>query len=156
MPWISPVYDRTAADVAFAKSQIAIWISESFPITYDLKGCLNTSDINRIEGNIRYLSSSLTKLGYPVGVVSKAWENKSLVTLTDVSRILNNISTLLSQYHFPPFSPNVPFNLKRHTEINDIEEILDRVKALLDIMIGLFPKCGTFQSGYRKILPMQR
>lgn len=64
--WIQPVYDRTNEDVAFAQEQIQKWIDAKLsgnPVeTYELKGCFNLTDINRIEGDIQYISDRLDEL----------------------------------------------------------------------------------------------
>ena len=61
--WINPVYDRTQEDVEYAKQKIAEWIAadtmENSLVVHDLKGCLNVSDLNRIEGNIKYLAEQI-------------------------------------------------------------------------------------------------
>jgi hypothetical protein len=37
-------------------------------VVYDLKGCLNQLDINRIEGNIAYLAEKFSDLAYPSSI----------------------------------------------------------------------------------------
>lgn len=158
--WIEPVYDRTYEDVTFAKAQIQIWIaqqmSNDFPYTYNLKGCLNLSDINRIEGNIKYISDRLDEYYYSPGTECKIWENSGLPTERDVRRILNNVQLIIDAYRHPAGAPNVPGGMSRYNDINDIEKILFGVKQLLDRMVRGFQISGTVNSGTRRMLPIRR
>lgn len=158
--WIEPIFDRTEEDVEFAREQISRWIAEELsgsPIeTYDLKGCLNVVDLNRIEGNINYLNETLTKLHYPPGTSSKAWERSDLPTERDVSRILNNIRLIISVYYQQQKAPEVPESMRTYKDINAIEENLLLIKQLIDSMRASFQKSAAFQSGAMRILPIRR
>lgn len=158
--WIEPIFDRTDEDVEFAREQISKWIAEELsgnPIeTYDLKGCLNLVDLNRIEGNINYLNETLTKLHYPPGASSKAWERSGLPTARDISRILNNIRLIISVYYQQQKAPEVPESMGSYTDINAIEENLLLIKQLIDSMRESFQKSAAFQSGAMRILPIRR
>lgn len=158
--WIEPIFDRTEEDVEFAREQISRWIAEELsgsPIeTYDLKGCLNVVDLNRIEGNINYLNETLTKLHYPPGTSSKAWERSDLPTERDVSRILNNIRLIISVYYQQQKAPDVPESMRTYKDINAIEENLLLIKQLIDSMRASFQKSAAFQSGAMRILPIRR
>ena len=160
MAWVEPVYDRTKADVDFAKAQIQIWIaqqmSNDFPYTYNLKGCLNLTDINRIEGNIQYLSDRLDELHYPPGTSCKVWERSGLPTERDIRRILSNVNLIISAYYQQDDVPTVPDSMGYYTDINTIEENLYRIKQLLDSMVEGFQKSGMFKSGAMRMLPIRR
>lgn len=148
--WIEPIFDRTESDVEFAKEQIAKWSKLSLntlQTTRELKGCLNVSDINRIEGDIQYLSDILDEYGYNPHVPCKVWERSGLPTERDVRRILSNIKLLISSYHQIPDSPGVPSEMARYTDINAIEENLYNIKLLLDAMVNSFPISGAIKSG---------
>ena len=73
--WIEPVYDRTQADVDYAKLKLAQWSVRNFtadsPFVMDLKACLNFYDINRIEGNTEILAERISGVGYPVSVADR-------------------------------------------------------------------------------------
>ena len=93
--WITPIYDRTETDVTAAKIKIAEWIemvtSGAEATTEDLKGCINASDLNRIESNTKYLSETLTALGYSSTVTTKTWARNSFPNVDDVRRIIANV-----------------------------------------------------------------
>lgn len=158
--WIDPVFDRTQEDVSFAEEKIQEWIKAKLtgnPIeTYELKGCLNLTDINRIEGNIQYLSDRLDELHYPPGTSCKVWERSGLPTERDIRRILSNVNLIISAYYQQDDVPTVPDSMGNYTDINAIEENLYRIKQLLDSMIAGFQKSGMFQSGAMRALPIRR
>lgn len=57
--WVEPVTDRTQEDVDHAKELIAGWhsLTEGQKAEYlaGLKGCLNSTDLERMENNIQIL-----------------------------------------------------------------------------------------------------
>lgn len=158
--WIDPVFDRTEQDVAFAKEQIQKWIEQTLAgnlsETYELKGCLNLSDINRIEGNIQYLSDELDRLLYEPGVSCKVWEKSGMPTERDIRRILTNVRLLIASFYQQEGTSEVPDKMALHTDINAIEENLYNLKTLLDSMVDGFSKSGTYQSGGMRLLPIRR
>lgn len=158
--WITPVTDRTQEDVEFAITKIAEWIAGNIThnplVVYDLKGCLNVSDINRIENNIEYLSKNLTKMGYTPSVVSKSWEMSGIPNERDIFRILANVRAIISAFYQQDSAPNVPSTILRYEDANDIEKNLELIKELLDCMVSSFRKSNTFKAGSRTFLPMRR
>lgn len=158
--WIDPVFDRTQEDVSVAEEKIQEWIKAKLtgnPIeTYELKGCLNLTDINRIEGNIQYLSDRLDELHYPPGTSCKVWERSGLPTERDIRRILSNVNLIISAYYQQDNVSAVPDDMGTYTDINAIEENLYRIKQLLDSMIAGFQKSGMFQSRVMRALPIRR
>lgn len=157
--WIEPVIDRTVDDVVEAKRQIELWKNEYLKgnsmLTYELKGCFNVSDINRIEGNIRYLSEALSNLSYPVGVSLKSWNKSSVPTETDIDRIIININNLIRGFYQKNVT-DLPSAISTYSDLNAIEENLKGIKDTLDDMTKCFRVSGTFQSGTRNILPIWR
>ena len=158
--WITPVFDRTQDDVEFASQKIAEWIAgeiigTSYMVT-DLKGCLNVSDINRIEGNIAYLAENLTTYCYPANVVTKTWALSSMPTATDVARITDNVKALVSAYYQSVEAPAVPNSMMSYSDINDIEQNLHLIKQLLDAMVRSFKSAHSFTSGTKMFLPRSR
>lgn len=158
--WIDPVFDRTQEDVDFAIQKIAEWIeevaAEDSPIIYDLKGCLNASDFNRIEGNIKYLNDMLGSLGYPVGVTTREWGRSDIPTTEDVSRIVNNIREIIYSYYQQEGVTALPSDMRKYTHVNAVEENLFRVKELLDCMINSYQRSGTFTFEGMRMLPIRR
>lgn len=145
--WITPIYDRTQADVDFAISKINEWKKPGSTDVYDLKGCLNVADINRIENNIKYLSDTLSTLGYFPNTVSKIWEMSGLPDITEVNRILGNIEKMISAFYQSESAPELPETMLTYEQINNIEENLYFLKEMLDDMVGFFRECGTFTCG---------
>lgn len=155
--WLTPIFDRTQADVGEVLTKISQWMAEgSIGQIPDMKGCLNASDLNRIEANTLYLSERLSELGYEVEVSTKTWDKQGLPTEEDVKRIIANIQTIEIAFHNVEQSIRPPTNMTRYDEINALEEILYRIKFLLDAMISSFKKSNTFQSGKSFVLPIRR
>lgn len=154
--WVTPIYDRTLLDVEFAKTKIAEWIAGESSVVYDLKGCLNVSDINRIENNINYLSGKLNELGYVNTTYTKSWNKLGLPTQQDINRIINNIKELITAFYQQSSAPNVPDKMVDYNDINAIEKNLELIKEIIDIMINSFKLSGALQSGQTIILPLRR
>lgn len=143
MAWREPVFDRTQADVDYAKAQLSRNINE-----VRLKGCLNSTDLLRIEYNIDHLSKVLTELYY-FNTVSdyRIWSKTDIVTVSEVNRIINNVCILWEKYHKPPEAVALPNTLLTFEQVNAIEKNLYLIKEMLDDMIASFGECGTFSCG---------
>jgi hypothetical protein len=145
--WIEPVFDRVQSDVDFAISKIQEWKRTGSTDTYDLKGCLNVSDINRIEGDIQYLSDVLSSLYYFPHTTTKVWGTNGLPTVDDTSRIIQNVRDIISAYYQVSAAPELPDTLLTYTDINALEENLYLIKQIIEDMVLSFRECGTFNCG---------
>ena len=158
--WIDPVFDRTQADVEFAIQKISEWVLADITgvprVVYDFKGCLNVSDINRIEGNIAYLAKQLDSCYYTPDTNTQSWTRTGMPNQKDVSRILYNVRALITAFHQQKRAPSVPTNLIDYKDVNAIEENLFLIKELLDAMVASFKPSGTFHSGSTTYLPIRR
>lgn len=129
MSWITPIIDRTQADVNLVleydnigynnltPEQKAVWNA-------GMKGALNASDLNRIENNIQYLASILEL--YNLNIKTN-WQISDVPRNNDFNRILSNLNALKDKFHLKydislPETPNLPLN--SYEKINDIENIL--------------------------------
>ena len=160
MAWRSPIYDRTQADVDYAITKIAEWTAaqlngQSVVVT-ELKGCLNVTDIVRIEDNIKYLTDMLTSLHYPPNTSSKTWSIDGIPTLADVNPILENVRAIIEAFYQQENVPEVPESMLYYTDVNKVELNLLKIKELLDAIIGSFRKSGTFKCGSSRLLPVWR
>lgn len=140
--WISPVRDRTQSDVDYAISQI-----KSGNNSKEFKGCFNVTDINRIENNIRYIADRLNVLKYSNTVETKQWDMYGIPNATEVTRLINNVSKIITAYYKPPGSPTLPTTLLIYSEVNDLEKLLYMIKHLIDEEENAFRYCGTFNCG---------
>ena len=152
----TPIYDRSLNDITFATAKLKEWVADKSLDRYDLKGCLNVADINRIEGNIQYVSEHLNRLGYTQEVDTKVWNISDIPTTADVTRIVRNLNALVSAYDVEESTPSVPEGMLSYTEINDIEKIIWDIEFLLDLMDLAFRKSGTFKAGSKMRLPLGR
>ena len=125
-------------------------------VVYDLKGCLNLFDINRIEENIAYLSERFTELSYPNSVRQKQWGKDGLPNTLDTQRIVDNIRSLISAFYSLPDAPPLPNSISNYDDINLIERNIDLIKYLLDCMVNSFKKAGALKCGSSVHLPIRR
>lgn len=123
---------------------------------YDLKGCLNLLDLNRIEGNIAFLAENMASFSYIPNIHSKQWTTVDMPNQNDMSRIIDNIRSLISAFYSPSNPPSLPTTMLSYSDINAIEENLYLIKQLLDNMQSSFKKSGTIRCGSTKFLPIRR
>lgn len=123
---------------------------------YELKGCLNLLDLNRIEGNIAFLAEQMESYSYAPNIHGKLWTNVDMPTQNDMSRIVENIRSLISAFYSPDNPPSLPTTMLSYSDINAIEENLYLIKQLLDCMASSFKKVGTIKSGSTTFLPIRR
>lgn len=146
MAWITPIYNRTSSDVAYA-----LLHQDS---AEDLIGTLNISDLNRIESNCEYLHDELESHNIIVNVTSNgAWEQGDFVYTSDFDRIRQNVLNLSTSPFFldtlavARVTADLTNSYPDYTNINDIEQLLDNCNILIEYMIASFRWCGTFYSG---------
>ena len=141
--WSNPVYDRTLADVEYARQQLENNIN-----TIDLKGCLNPNHLMRIENNTRYLADELNKLYYSNAITTQSsWGYSDLPNVTHITRIINNVNKILSAYQKPKNTPTLPSTLLTYEQVNALEKNLYLIKEMHDDMIKSFKECGSFNCG---------
>ncbi len=159
MRWIVPVIDRTLLDVQDALAQIEAWrtqvVNGQTPTVTELKGCLNATDLNRIESNTRYISELLRRYGVQTNVTTKVdWTDECLPNVDDVNRIIDNIEEIRNKYYKPAGVPSLPQTMVSFSDINAIEQSLLSFKEMLLGMVGAFRRSGTFRCGEDFRLPM--
>lgn len=104
MAWQTPVYTRTAEDVAAGADSC-----------YFSAGMLN-----RIEGNIAVLAEI-----FGVQVHTKTWVDTDFLTPAEWQRVLDDLQTVRDAYVSLPDLPQVPaLPATLWSDVNDIERIL--------------------------------
>lgn len=167
--WITPIYDRTASDVAGLKSLAAEirstgwtsvtqaqrdeWLNLGVGIT---KGALNVIDLNRIQGNVEYVHDTIdTDLGIPIPMeaMHSTWGREDIPFISHINAIRNNIIDLLDGSYTNPSSPTIELNDPMDwDDINDIEQNLHDLKEILDAISDNWHSCGTYNCGQATIL----
>jgi hypothetical protein len=160
MAWSTPIIDRTQADVDYIKSIIErIRLIGYTNLTAQekndwesatLKGTLNVGDLQRIEDNISYLSTTLTSYGFNVPIVTgSAWTVNSIGYVDDLDRIKNNIISLVNGFYNDLNNPTITTGSRamNFTIANQLEQVIYNTRVLLDNMILSFKPCGTFNCG---------
>ena len=123
---------------------------------YELKGCFNLLDLNRIEDNITFLAENMESFAYAPNIRSKQWNRVDMPNQNDMSRIIENIRALVDAFYSPDNPPSLPITMLSYMDINSIEENLHLIKQLLDVMQTSFKTVGSIKSGSRMILPIRR
>lgn len=119
------VFDRTAEDVEKAlqwKNRRYENFSESEKAQWNegLKGTINASDWNRIEGNISAIAEEIV-----VSVSSRSWTRLDIPRHSDYVRLLNNLAKIRAGYGIMSDTPQVPTQpINTFQKWNDIEKIL--------------------------------
>jgi len=125
--WLSPITDRTLEDVIYAQSKVKEWIAAysrgETPTVTDLKGCVNASDLNRVEGNLDYLNRRVIfKGGFPdTRVMVKTWERGEVVLRSDVRRLLNNARWVADLYGLYGVVPIPLVTIEGYEDMNNLE-----------------------------------
>jgi hypothetical protein len=141
--WKAPVFDRTQADVDYAKQQLAKKLN-----TTEYKGCFNITDINRIENNTRYLADSLLNLYYfNTLTTNSAWSRSGLPNQQNVDRIISNVNKIWAAWAKPKNALSLPTTLLTFEHVNNIEKNLYLLKEMLDNMVSSFKECGAYNCG---------
>lgn len=123
---------------------------------YELKGCLNLLDLTRIESNIAFLAEKMESFSYAPNIHGKQWNRVDMPNQNDMSRIIENIRSLIGAFYPPDNPPSLPTTMLSYNDINAIEENLYLIKEILDCMQSSFKKVGMVKSGLRTILPIRR
>lgn len=140
--WITPIYDRTAQDVAQAR----LLQSDN---TKDMKGAWNASDLNRIENNCVYMVEQLRKQGIIVIISTKTnWQMSDIPDYANITRIRNNIILLIKS--FVPDRGYEDINMYQavsYQDANILERDLLELKTLLENTIATYPMAGEYFAG---------
>jgi len=148
MNWITPITDRTAADIANRTD----------------RGFLNVSDINRIEGNIVWLTNQLARFNIFVTISAVTnWNTTNVPVTSDFMRIRSNIDTLITRIR--AVRPDLTANFQPTAErdfpqlgfvtVNRLEINLLLLKQLIDRMSTIYRQ-ASFKSGQQLFLPQRR
>lgn len=124
--WIEAVYDRSAEDVARVKALMEKTFSgmttdEKTEWLAGLKGALNTSDLERIENNIQYLSDELD-----LGLTTYVGNIPAQPTESYFANMVENTRIIRLYYAVHSYTPSVPAQpLNDYEKWNAIEQILN-------------------------------
>lgn len=123
---------------------------------YELKGCLNLLDLNRIEDNIAYLAEKMESYSYSPNIHGKQWGRADMPNQNDMERIIENVRALISAFYTPNNPPALPTTMVSYADINAIEKNLYLIKQMLDVMQSSFKAVGTITCGSTMFLPIRR
>lgn len=152
VPWVTPVFDRTQDDVDEAIQTLAVWrlLAEPgvFVRTSDLKGCFSYTDLNRIEGNLKYLQEVANRIrpGPPLATPTKTdWTQNDIPTTADLRRIIQGIAALEERVH-KSGAVVLPSTILTYQDANAVEEALAWCDSHLE-RIGTWLRASDFTWG---------
>lgn len=150
------IYDRTQADVNDAKVLISKYMRGEPLGGYEqelwdkgLRGCYNTSDVNRVEYHTRELQNILNANGYNIQIDTRLWSKPDIMRYSDIVRYLGNINAILDAFGRSANAPKLP-GIDRwidYIAANDIEKILYVTRELVYGTLAMFRRAGTFTAG---------
>lgn len=150
------IYDRTTADIEKAvvlinKSLSGEGLTEDEQELWDkgLRGCYNTSDVNRVEYHTRELQNILNANGYNIHIDTRLWAKPDIMRYSDIVRYLGNIKTILDAFGRSANAPELPSidMWIDYAVANDIEKILYVTRELIYGALAMFRRSGTFTAG---------
>lgn len=150
------IYDRTQADVDDAKALISKYMRGEVLDGYEqemwergLRGCYNTSDVNRVEYHTRELQNILNANGYNIQIDTRLWSKPDIMRYSDIVRYLGNIETILDAFGRSANAPELPSidMWIDYVVANDIEKILYVTRELIYGALAMFRRSGTFTAG---------
>lgn len=173
MAWITPITDRTQADVDYVNTVQAMFecvqvvtgiqvkdLGNGYYIQFTgtqdqlnewnsgLKGAYNASDLNRVGGNIYYLATQLNAMGYDISVAPKInWTYTDAPTQAQVQALLADLRTI--KQTLAVSNAPVPQNMNNMTVdmANNIEKILQDTYDALDYIAQSFFYSGELYAG---------
>lgn len=103
------------------------------PTVPDLKGCVNASDLNRIEGNLDYLNQRVVfKGGSPIDrMMVKTWKRGEVVRTGDLSRLLRNAQWVAAMYGLSNVVPIPQVTIESYEDMNNLEIMTQLAKEMV-------------------------
>ncbi len=140
--WSAPITDRTREDIENQTD----------------KAFINDTDLNRMEGNLEYLSEHLKGYLTAPPRCRTNWNNADLPTKADIERICRGITDIMVSFKRPEGCGDVESLADRpldYRDVNTLETNLFLLKERLDRIEASYKKAG-FQSGSTFFLPKRR
>ena len=150
------IFDRTLADIETAKTLMTkrltgmmLTAEEEEAWDKGLRGCYNTSDVNRVEYHTRELQGILNANGYNIRIDTRLWAKSDIMRYSDIVRYLGNINTILDAFGRSANAPALPTIEKwiDYIAANDIEKILLATRELIYGALAMFRRAGAFTAG---------
>ena len=127
--WITPIYDRTYADVQAVQYN---------PDQTNPKGCWNATDLNRIEKNTAYCAEWIYEqriVSTPPDITVREnnyWQQNMIPSKTEIDRICNNVRLLVELSSTNPAIANQLPTIYASTQPNYV--LANQIEFALDLM----------------------
>lgn len=158
------IYDRTADDVAEAlrltqkvfagtltDEEKTVWLA-------GMKGAYDAIDMNRVAAAVSTLSGLLNAAGYKNEVSAQNFAEGEDSTDEKYSVYLSNVQTLRDAYYTLEETGALPKPEEKlgYQGANTIEKVLADIDLLLEGMLTMYRRAGTFTSGGNHLRQMIR
>lgn len=158
------VYDRTADDVAealrLARKAFAGTLTDEEKTVWlaGMKGTYGAIDMNRVAAAVSTLSGLLNAAGYKNEVSAQNFVEGEDSTDEKYSVYLANVQTLRDAYYTLAETGELPApeDKLKYTGANTIEKVLADIDLLLEGMLTMYRRAGTFTSGGNYLRQMIR
>lgn len=152
------IYDRTAADVAFARETIkkikenqTLTDAEKAAWSAGFRGCYNAADLNRVQDATTALANDLEFYGYYDSVPAQHgdWVAQDVPTQADWRAYVGAVHNNRACFYVLADTPELPAidAPLDYVGANAIERTIYDQSVLLDRLIEAFRKSGTFAAG---------
>lgn len=152
------IYDRTAADVAFARETIkkikenqTLTDAEKAAWSAGFRGCYNAADLNRVQDAATALANDLEFYGYYDSVPAQHgdWVAQDVPTQADWRAYVGAVHNNRACFYVLADTPELPAidAPLDYVGANAIERTIYDQSVLLDRLIEAFRKSGTFAAG---------
>lgn len=159
------IYDRTTEDVSAASSirakyqALRDWsgLTEA-EITQLERGMLTNVTLNRVANTVSMLASALNTAGYTVETTSQSFSETDRLKRSKYSVYLANVQTLRDAYYTLEETGALPKPEEKlgYQGANTIEKVLADIDLLLEGMLTMYRRAGTFTSGGNHLRQMIR
>lgn len=144
--WITPVTDRVLADCVYGNP----------------KGCLDATTLNRIENNVRYISTLLATVQHAsIPTDDKVdWDRTNYIYVRNYDRIKAKINALRDSGIINSNTPTIVLSelpwAVTYLELNAMEQILLDIKNKFSSLANMYRISGTFSLGNDYVLQVIR
>lgn len=145
------IFDRTAEDVRTAREQRG-------KVLTPFKGCYNATDMNRVEAAVKAIAAELNSAGYAVTVNPVTYAESDIIRRSDFAAYLADVQAIRDAYYTLEETGALPKPEDKlgYQGANTIEKVLADIDLLLEGMLTMYRRAGTFTSGGNYLRQMIR
>lgn len=158
------IYDRTTDDAAealrLARKAFAGTLTDEEKNVWlaGLKGAYNASDLNRVAAAVTEIAAELNSAGYKVEITPRTFAESDIIRRAQWATYLSNVQKLRDAYYTLEETGALPKPEEKlgYQGANTIEKVLADIDLLLEGMLTMYRRAGTFTSGGNYLRQMIR